>query len=286
MWACARARLTRPAAFFLPPQQMDDLGLDDMVSGVNSTAAKAKKDKNAHPQLMQKLRDNHYSVDKVVLRDDPVAKTAEDVFRALKTNTNVEVVNLNKGACACAGSVRTHWPSSQVRGGRAGGRGGLAVALKRACRITTKALGLLAEALAVNTKLHTLIINGPTPSEGMLDVIKALETNTTVHTLTMQGGPGKFWVRRVVDRVCAAPHGLQDSAIEKAWKDRGCGNRKLLKVNIGPLRSTDVRNALQELPKNNAKTVRATVEDDEWAKLTLDYDEAGTRGWVLPCGKR
>lgn len=34
--------------------------------------------------MMQKLRANHYSVEKVVIKDDPVAKTAEDVFKALK----------------------------------------------------------------------------------------------------------------------------------------------------------------------------------------------------------
>lgn len=34
--------------------------------------------------MMQKLRANHFSVEKVVIKDDPVAKTAEDVFKALK----------------------------------------------------------------------------------------------------------------------------------------------------------------------------------------------------------
>lgn len=116
----------------------------------------------------------------------------------------------------------------------------------------------LAAALKVNTTLHTLIINGVTPSDGMLDVIKALEqSNTTVHTLTLQGGPGKFF----------------ESAVEKAFKDRLCANRALLKVNIGPLRSQDVRLALDRLPKDNAVAVRAKVKDDEWDKLTFDYDE-------------
>lgn len=70
-------------------QTMDDLGLDDMVSGVNKTGDAAKKDKNAQVQMMKKLRDNHFSVDKVVVRNDPVAKTAEDVFK------------VGPEACAC-----------------------------------------------------------------------------------------------------------------------------------------------------------------------------------------
>jgi len=203
--------------------EMDDLGLDDMVSGVNKTAAVAKQDKNAQVQMMQKLRSNHFSVEKVVIRDDPVAKTAEDVFKALKGNSHVLTVNFSK------------------------------------VKITTKALEFLAEALKLNTTLHTLIINGPIPSEGMLDVIKALElSNNTLHTLTLQGGPGKYF----------------DSAIEKALKDRLCQNKGLLKVNIGPLRSQDVRAALDKLPKENTKIVREKVpDDDEWAKLSFDYDE-------------
>lgn len=137
---------------------MDDLGLDDMVSGVNKTGEQAKKDKNAQVQMMKKLRDNHFSVEKVVIRDDPVAKTAEDVFKALKTNTYVHTVNFSK------------------------------------VKITTKAWEFLAASLKSNKTLHTLIINGPTPSDGLLDVIKALELeNTVLHTLTIQGGPGKYW---------------------------------------------------------------------------------------------
>ncbi len=125
-------------------------------------------------------------------------------------------------------------------------------------QITAKALEFLASALKVNTTLHTLIVNGVTPSDGLLDVIKALElSNTTVHTLTLQSGPGKYW----------------ESAVEKAFKDRLCANRALLKVNVGPLRSQDVRLALDKLPKENAATVRSKVKDDEWDKLTFDYDE-------------
>lgn len=150
-------------------------------------------------------------------------------------------------------------------------------------KITTKALEFLAEALKVNTTLHTLVINGmmllcflhgfspffsfcafiflfegPIPSEGMLDVCKAIEENTTLKNLTMQQGPGKHF----------------DSSIETAFKSRVCNNKSLLKINIGPLRSNDVRGALDALSKSNEKAGRSKVaDDDEWAKLSFDYDE-------------
>lgn len=89
---------------------------------------------------------------------------------------------------------------------------------------------------------------GPIPSEGMLDVCKALENNTTLKTLTMQQGPGKYF----------------DSSIETAFKSRVCNNKSLLKINIGPLRSNDVRGALEALPKTNEKAARTKVAVSVW----------------------
>merc|ERR1711991_115773 len=137
---------------------MDDLGLDDMVATVNKTGDKAKKEKNAQVQMMQKIRANHSSVTKVVIRDDPIAKTAEDVFKALKTNTHIESINFNK------------------------------------VKITEKALVALADALKTNETLHTLILNCICPSDGFAEVIKALQGhNKTLHTLHVFQGNGKYW---------------------------------------------------------------------------------------------
>jgi Ran GTPase-activating protein (RanGAP) involved in mRNA processing and transport len=115
---------------------MDGLDLDDMVASVNKTGEQAKKDKNAQVQMMKKIRANHFSVTKVVLRDDPVLKTAEDLFGALAKNTHIESINLKN------------------------------------VKLTNKALELLAEALKSNTTLHTLIINGIVPSDGFTAVVK------------------------------------------------------------------------------------------------------------------
>jgi Ran GTPase-activating protein (RanGAP) involved in mRNA processing and transport len=137
---------------------MDGLDLDDMVAGVNKTGEQAKKDKNAQVQLMKKVRDDHYSVTKVVIRDDPVAKTAEDLFRALAKNTHIESVNLKN------------------------------------VKLTVKSLELLAEALKTNKTLHTLILNCVCPSDGFTPVVKVLESdNTTLHTLHVFQGPNKFF---------------------------------------------------------------------------------------------
>ncbi len=137
---------------------MDGLDLDDMVAGVNKTGEQAKKDKNAQVQLMKKIRDNHYSVTKVVIRDDPVAKTAEDLFRALAKNTYIESINLKN------------------------------------VKLTVKALELLAEALKTNKTLTTLILNCVCHSDGFLPVVRALESdNTTLHTLHVFQGPNKFF---------------------------------------------------------------------------------------------
>ena len=107
---------------------------------------------------MQKIRANHSSVTKVVIRDDPVAKTAEDVFKALKTNTHIESINFNK------------------------------------VKITEKALVALASALKTNETLNTLILNCVCPSDGFAEVIKALESdNKTLHTLHVWQGNGKYW---------------------------------------------------------------------------------------------
>merc|ERR1712065_27642 len=159
------------------------------------------------------------TVTKVVIRGDPVAKTAEDLFKALAKNTHIESINLNK------------------------------------VKITAKAVGYLAAALKSNTTLTTLILNNSTiPSDAFLDVIKALEyENTTLTTLHVFQGPTKYF----------------DSAVEKAMKDRLCSNTSLMKLKIAPIRSTDVRNALDKLPQTNQHAARAKVDDDdEWDKLT------------------
>jgi Ran GTPase-activating protein (RanGAP) involved in mRNA processing and transport len=157
-----------------------------MVAGVNKVGEQAKKDKNAQVQMMKKIRTNHFSVVKVVLRDDPVVKTAEDLFGALAKNTNIESINLKN------------------------------------VKLSNKAVELLGEALKVNSKLHTIIINGVVPSDPFISVIKvqtkrtvmlfrngltmeqqALESsNTTLHTLHVFQGPNKFF----------------ESAVEKMFK--------------------------------------------------------------------
>ena len=42
---------------------------------------------------------------------------------------------------------------------------------------------------------------------------------------------------------------------------------------LGPIRSQDVRNALDKMPKDNASKKREVTPDDDWAKLSFDYDE-------------
>ncbi len=94
----------------------------------------------------------------MVIRDDPVTKTAEDLFRALAKNSHIESVNLKN------------------------------------VKLTVKALELLAEALKSNTTLTTLVINCVCPSEGFTPVVKVLESdNTTLHTLHVFQGPNKFF---------------------------------------------------------------------------------------------
>jgi hypothetical protein len=46
-----------------------------------------------------------------------------------------------------------------------------------------------------------------------------------------------------------------------------------LKLVLGPIRSQDVRNALDKMPKENASKKREVTPDDDWAKLSFDYDE-------------
>lgn len=152
-----------------------------------------------------------------------MAKTAEDIFKALKKNSYIESVNLNK------------------------------------VKITSKALKYLAEALKKNTTLTTLIINNANlSSEAFLGVVKALESeNTTLHTLHIFQGPTKYF----------------DSSLEKALKDRLCDNKTLMKVHIAPIRSTDVRNAVDKLPKDNQSNKKAAVGDDDWDNYNFDYDE-------------
>ncbi len=50
-------------------------------------------------------------------------------------------------------------------------------------------------------------------------------------------------------------------------------SKSIMKLVLGPIRSQDVRNALDKMPKDNATQKRAVVKDDDWAKLSFDYDE-------------
>jgi hypothetical protein len=97
-------------------------------------------------------------------------------------------------------------------------------------------------------------------------VIKAIESdNVTLHTLTIQGGPGKFWessLENAFRGTMLLPLFADDDCVKYCllfWLDRLCQNKSLMKVNIGPLRSTDVRNALDKMQKENKSKKRETV---------------------------
>ena len=131
-------------------------------------------------------------------------------------------------------------------------------------KITAKAVKFLAVALRTNTTLKTLILNNTAiASDPFMDVVKALESeNTTLTTLHVFQGPTKYF----------------DSTIEKAFKDRLCCNETIVKLKLAPIRSTDVRNALQNMPVNNANSARKKVDNvDEWDKL--GKNELNTRGF-------
>ena len=214
---------------------MDDLGLDDMMITVNDTADKAKRDKNASVQLMNKIRSGHESITKVVIKDDPVPKTAEDIFRALSKNKHIKTVNLKN------------------------------------CKISKKAMKYLVRALGKNKTLQTLIIYSRIPDSGMYELVKLLEEgNTTLSTLRVNNGDNKYW----------------DSATEVAMKDRLESNKTLLSLYLTPVRSTDVRNALQKYPEYNklaaqhsAEKKEGTAVQDAWDAYD-DYDDDDSYEYV------